>query len=125
MNKYYVQFLGNVRRSSDLTSLEAKINDTVTKGRAGGAYGFIHEKLSFKRTKLIKLKKAREVIAEQKIESTPDKRTLKQYINFTNKEFSSPNFFDKALDLLDSEIARQEQKKETLESCLPQATMSL
>jgi hypothetical protein len=118
IDKYNEPFLGYVRNKSDIAALENKIEDLTTVGKTDPSYTFIRTKILFKTTKLQELNLAIDELTQ--IESkTLSKEHWHFFKSSSAKDLESPSNLLNERKWLEHEIQRQEEKRESLMSCLP------
>lgn len=120
MNKYGEAPLGYVRHQNSIINLENALQQLITVGNPSDCTGFIAKKLDYKQTKLGLLKQARSELVQVQKQEVSNSHWMRFFSQKQNSDhISDTKILKDGLKILDQEITRQQNKIESLQSCLP------
>lgn len=126
INKYDESFLGYIIKKNAILALEGSINQLTGAGDSDSSYAFIRKKISYKETKVELLQNALKIVTDVLNDSGKDPAPALAY--FKSKGFfhtaSSKDELIEGIKCIDSEIARQQAKIDSLQGCLPTPALS-
>ena len=122
VNKYDESFFGYIINKDAISDLETRISELTTLGNHDSSYTFIRRKIGFKTTKINLLETAKEAVltAIQTPNITP-RQALSFFTDIDQDQLKTDKIsvLKEALECVQGEIARQQEKIEGLNACLP------
>lgn len=118
INKYDEIILGGVKYNEVIKSIEGHIRQLTLKGSADSSFAFIRQKIAYKEVKVHRLQQAK----SEGQEDEENWQWLSKYCKGIDQSayHRQPSMFhQKATELLDKEIERQQTKIDRLSGCLP------
>lgn len=118
INKYDEIILGDVKYNEVIKTIEGHIRQITLKGNADSSFSFIRQKIAYKEVKVHRLQQAKSEGAA----GDQNWQWLSKYCKGVDQSSyqRQPSMFNqKAIELLDKEIERQQTKIDRLSGCLP------
>ncbi|CEG58138.1 hypothetical protein [Legionella fallonii] len=124
IDKYDESILGYIANKEAIVDLEKQIAQLTTRGVTDSSYAFIRRKIGFKTTKINLLNEAKNSVLTALEEPKNDAlHALRFFTNVDERELNEngEDLLCRGLETLEFEIARQQEKIESLKACLPPA----
>ena len=126
IDKYDESILGYINNKEDIADLEKQIAQLTIKGNPESSYTFIKKKIGFKTTKINMLNAAKESVSNALTNPLIDATQALRFfddVNLSQLKTKRQQLLGAGLNRLEKEILRQQNKKNSLEECLPMPTI--
>ncbi|WP_367606180.1 hypothetical protein [Legionella sp. W05-934-2] len=119
INDYDENMFGDINYKKSVSAIEGHIAKLTLEGNADSSYGFIRQKMAYKQTKIKRLEKAKSELDKSENHDWQHFSKFFKGIYQSTYEQERDNYHQKASQLFDKEIERQQTKINRLSSCLP------
>ncbi len=122
IDKYDESILGYINNKEAIVDLEKQIAQLTPRGVTDSSYAFIRRKIGFKTTKINLLNEAKSSVLAAFENPTSDAlHALRFFSSIDETELAEnrSNVLSRGLETLEFEIARQQEKIDSLRTCLP------